>query len=173
MSELLLTILSNSVNVTGLIFLMNYTILPKIKVGLPDIIIVTIALTLVSILSGFLSNMIIAKRNCNNYNPRNAIKQGFIQALYALIGYYMVYFIGFVREPFLTIFGNGKLGYSIGQSFIIVLNIIIAVIISYFSTIKASCQISNEVLEKKLKKLDKYLDEKPVEKKKSYIEVKD
>ena len=173
MSELFLTIFSNSANVTGLIFLMNYTILPKIKVGLPDVIIVTIALTLVSILSGFLTNMIIAKRNCDNYNPRNAIKQGFIQAIYALIGYYMVYFISFVREPFLTIFGNGKLGYSIGQSFMIILNITIAVIIGYFSTIKTSCQISNEVLEKKLRKLDKFLDEKPVQKKKTYIEIKD
>ena len=85
----------------------------------------------------------------------------------------MVYFIDFVRSPFLSIFGDKELGYSIAQSFIIVLNIVIAIIINYYSTIKESCKVDPSILEKKLKKLDKFLDEEPVKEEETFIEVKD
>jgi hypothetical protein len=61
----------------------------------------------------------------------------------------------------LSIIGNNELGYSVAQSFIIILNSITATIINYYTSIKMSCNVSNKKIEVNLEKLDKYLDEKP------------
>ena len=82
-------------------------------------------------------------------------------------------FISFVREPFLELFGEGPLGYSSAHSFLISLNTITATIINFYNTIKIACKVPQKKIEKNFKKLDKYLDKKPVKKQKMEITIKD
>ena len=79
----------------------------------------------------------------------------------------------FVREPFLELFGEGPLGYSSAHSFLISLNTITATIINFYNTIKIACKVPQKKIEKNFKKLDKYLDKKPVKKQKMEITIKD
>ena len=72
----------------------------------------------------------------------------------------------------LQIFGKGPLGFSIAQSFIISLNIIMVTIINYFNSIKSACKVPQKDIEKNLKKLDRYLKKKPKKKKKRLITIR-
>ena len=92
---------------------------------------------------------------------------------YTIIGYLVVYFVSFIRNPFLQIFGNGPLGFSVAQAFIISLNITMATIINYFNSIKTACKVPQKDIEKGLKKLDRYLKKKPKKRKKRLITIRD
>ena len=85
---------------------------------------------------------------------------GLRTTLHSIIGYMLVYFVSFIRNPFLEIFGNKELGYSIAQSFLVVLNTISATIINYYSSINISCKVPQNIIDKNLKELDKYLNKK-------------
>ena len=97
---------------------------------------------------------------------------GLKNILYSLIGYLLVYFVSFIREPFLEIFGDKELGYSIAQSFLVVLNTISSTIINYYSSIQVSCKVPQNVINQNLKKLDTYLNNKTIKKKSKKITIK-
>ena len=130
-------------------------------------------ISIFSFVTGVLISLYSSNRNCKKTNKTKAVKEGIRHIVYAVIGYMIVYFVAFIREPFLEIFGKTPLGYSMAHSFMISLNTITATIINYYGTIKVSCQVDQEKVEKNLRKLDKYLDKKPVKKKAIKIAIKD
>ena len=172
MNGLALSLFLTTINYITAIFITNFFLL-KYFPDVPGIIISVIVLIITSFILGIIISSYASKKNCDKINKTHAIKQGIKHILYAVVGYLIVYFIGFIRNPFLEIFGQEALGYSIAQSFIVVLNSYTATIINYYSSIKVSCKVSQEKIDKNLKKLDKYLDKKPVKKKKELIEIRD
>ena len=112
-------------------------------------------------------------KNCNRVNKKNAFKQGFRHIIYFIVAYLIVFYVSIIRDPFLELFGTGFIGYSIAQSFIVTLNTITATIINYYTSIKVSCKVPQEKIEKELKKLDKFLNKKPTKRKNPKITIKD
>ena len=172
MNGLLLSIITTIIILSGSIFSTNFFLLNMLP-NIPGIIISLISLSISSFLLGLIVSTYASRKNCGKTNKKNAIKMGFKTVIYSVIGYLLVYFVSFIRNPFLEILGNTALGYSIAQSFVIVLNTISATIINYYTSIKVSCKVSQEVIDKNLKKLDIYLDKKPVSKNVEMITVKD
>lgn len=156
---------------TVFIFTVNYFIISKLKKN--EVLIFCLLLSLVSFIFGILIAIYSSKKNCERIDKWNLIRQGLRHIIYSLIGYFLVFYVSIIREPFLNIFGNNTLGYSIAQSFMIVMNSITATIINYYTTIEISCKISQENIDKNLKKLDKFLDTKPKKEKIKEIEIRD
>lgn len=157
------------------IFITNFVIINNLPVSfpIPNIFILLIILSLQSFIMGYHISYNTQYKHCGNQSKKYAIKQGLRHLLYTVIGYLVVYFVSFIRNPFLQIFGNGPLGFSLAQSFIISLNIIMATIINYFNSIKTACKVPQKDIEKGLKKLDRYLKKKPKKKKKRLITIRD
>ena len=171
--QLPILIIFNSIIQIISIFICNYFVLGSISLKYPDIAILTLIFSIVSFILGFLISIYSSYTNCKKFKYRKAILESFRHIVYTLMAYYIIYFVKFVREPFIDLFGNDKFGFSIAISFLIVLNSTISVIVNYFSSIKNACKVSNEKLEKNLKKLDKYLNKKPIKKRKKKIKIKD
>ena len=172
MNGLLISILLTAIMLSGSIFSTNYFLLNMLP-NIPGIVIALIALSITSFILGVIISTYASKTNCDKTDKKNAFKMGLKTILHAVIGYILVYFVSFIRNPFLEVFGDQALGYSIAQSFVIVLNTISATIINYYDSIQISCKVPQEVIDKNLKKLDKYLNKKPTKKKVEMITVKD
>ena len=175
MNGLLVSVIINiSVMIAG-VFSTNFLILKNVSKDfiLPPFVIMILVLSIFSFISGILVSFYSSKTNCKTTNKTKAFKEGGRHIIYALIAYLIVYFVSFIREPFLEILGKGPLGYSCAQAFMISLNTTTATIINYYGTIKASCKVPQEKIEHNLRKLDKYLDKKPVKKEKLEITIKD
>lgn len=157
------------------IFFTNYIVVNNLPLSfpIPNIFIMMIVLSLNTFFTGFYISKNTQETHCGKSSKAYAIKQGLKHLMYGLIGYLIVYFVSFVRNPFLEIFGQGPLGFSIAQSFIISLNIVMVTIINYFNSIKTACKVPQKHIEKNLKKLDKYLNKKPKKKKKRMITIRD
>jgi len=153
------------------IFSINYLVISNIEKN--NILIFTLLLSSISFLFGVIIAIYSSNKNCKRVDKWNLIRQGFRHVFYSLIGYLIVYYIRIIREPFLDIFGDKTLGYSIAQSFIIIMNSITATIINYYQSIEASCKIPQENIDKNLKKLDKYLNEKPKKMQEKKIIIRD
>tara|TARA_B100001094_G_C18163586_1_gene790724 strand:+ start:1710 stop:2228 length:519 start_codon:yes stop_codon:yes gene_type:complete len=160
MNGIFLSILLTIIVLISNIFFNNYFLIKYIK-NVSGLWISIISLSIISFLLGVIISIYASKKNCRKTNKINAIRMGIKTSIYCIVGYFLVYFVSFIREPFLSIIGNNELGYSVAQSFIIILNSITATIINYYTSIKMSCNVSNKKIEVNLKKLDKYLDEKP------------
>ena len=157
------------------IFTTNYIILRNLptSIKIPDIFIYIIILSFISFIIGFTISVYSSKKNCDKMSYLIAIKNAFKHVFYSIFAYFIIYFVSFVRNPFLELFGKNALGYSIAQSFIIILNTTISVIINYYDSMKQSCKVPQSVIDKNLKKLDKYLNKKPNKKQIKTIEIKD
>jgi len=175
MNGLLLSILLNTFISIGSIFLLNYLLLNKIisSSNLPDYILAILILSVVHFLVGITISIFSSMKNCNRVNKKNAFKQGFRHIIYFIVAYLIVFYVSIIRDPFLELFGTGFIGYSIAQSFIVTLNTITATIINYYTSIKVSCKVPQEKIEKELKKLDKFLNKKPTKRKNPKITIKD
>jgi hypothetical protein len=156
------------------IFITNYFILDLFSsTKISPTLVYCSLLSIVTFMIGTGISIYSQKKNCDRINKLASIKEGFRHVIYFLIAYALVYYVSIIREPFLTIFGSGKLGYSVAQSFVIVLNSITATIINYFTSIEKSCKLTQPEIDKNLKKLDKYLDTKPIKKNVKKIEIRD
>jgi hypothetical protein len=174
MNGLLVSIVWVIILYTSGIFGTNYFILDLFKSSkYSPVLIYCVILSLYTFIIGLLIALYSSKKNCNRVDKLNLIKQGLRHVIFFLGGYMLIYYVSFIREPFLTIFGSDKLGYSIAQSFMIVLNSITATIINYYTSIEKSCKVSQTDIDKNLKKLDNYLDKKPEKKYEKKIEVRD
>tara|TARA_B110001450_G_C17586213_1_gene467038 strand:- start:567 stop:1088 length:522 start_codon:yes stop_codon:yes gene_type:complete len=163
MNGIILSILLTIIVLIGNIFFNNYFLIKYIK-NVSGLLLSISSILITSFLLGVIISIYASKKNCKKTNKMNAIRMGIKSCIYSIIGYFLVYFVSFIREPFLSIIGNNELGYSVAQSFIIVLNSITATIINYYTSIKMSCNVTNsKKVEENLRKLDKYLDEKPKE----------
>ena len=162
MNGLILSIISTVLILTGSIFTMNYYLIDLLSV-----------ISIISFLLGLVVSLYSSHINCKKVSKKVAFKMAFKNVLYSLIGFFIVYFVSFIRDPFLEIFGNGKLGFSCGQSFLVSLNTITSTIINYYSSIKTSCKVPQTEIDNNLKSLDKYLNKKPKKKKKTKIEIRD
>lgn len=171
MNGLVISIILCIIFHTTFIFSINYLLISNIKKN--NILIFMLSLSLVSFLFGICVSVYSSNKNCKRVNKWNLLKQGIRHIMYSLLAYFIVFYINIIREPFLDIFGDKTLGYSIAQSFIIVMNSITATIINYYQSIEASCKVSQEQIDKNLKKLDKYLDEKPEKKITKKIQIRD
>ena len=171
MKGLLISIVSCIIIFISFIFSTNYFIISKIKKN--EILIFCSLLSLVSFLYGIVIANYSSNKNCERVDKWNLIKQGFRHVIYSLAAYFIVYYVKIIRDPFLSIFGDNTLGYSMCQSFIIVMNSITATIINYYQSIEASCKVSQDKIDNNLKKLNKYLDEKPVTKEIKKIQIRD
>jgi hypothetical protein len=156
------------------IFFTNFVIINNLPITfpIPNIFILMIVLSIQSFFIGYYISYNTQYEHCGNQSKKFAMKQGLKHLMYSIIGYLVVYFVSFVRDPFLQIFGKGPLGFSIAQSFIISLNIIMVTIINYFNSIKSACKVPQKDIEKNLKKLDRYLKKKPKKKKKRLITIR-
>lgn len=157
MNGVIVSILLTIIILTGNIFFTNYFLIDKFN-NIPQTIISLVSLSIISFLLGIGISVYSSSKKCKKINKTLSIKMGLKSVIYTIIGYLIVYFVPFVSEPFLSLLGETKLGYSIAQSFIIVLNTITCTIINYFQTQKMSCKIPIEKIEKNLKKLDRYLN---------------
>ena len=155
------------------IFITNYFILDLFPSTISPILVYCSLLSIFTFIIGSGISIYSSKKNCDRVNALNVIKEGLRHVVYFLIAYALIYYVSVIREPFFTIFGSGKLGYSVVQSFVIVLNSITATIINYFTSIEKSCKLSQPEIDKNLNKLDKYLDTKPVKKNVKKIEIRD
>jgi hypothetical protein len=167
-------LLSTSISILS-IFFTNFIIVNNLPITfpIPNIFILLIVISLSSFFTGFYISKSTQYNHCGKKDNKYAIKQGIKHIIYSVIGYLVVYFVSVIRNPFLEIFGKGPLGFSIAQSFIISLNLIMATIINYFNSIKTACKVPQKDIEKNLKKLDKYLKKKTRKKKKRLITVRD
>ena len=161
-------------SIISTIFLTNFIIINNLPLNfpIPNIFILIIIISTVSFALGYGISIKAQKENCNRSIKAYAFKQGIKSLLYAIVSYLVIYFITPIRSPFLEIFGNGPLGFSIAQSFMISLNLVIATIINYFNSIKIACKVPQQDIEKNLKKLDKYLKKKFKKKKKRLITIR-
>ena len=174
MNELFICILLIILLYPSIIFTTNYFILDYFKKnGYNTILVFIIILSIFSFISGFLISLYASLKNCEKVNKTNLFLEGIRHIIYFLIAYFMIYYMSIVRQPFLDIFGNGKLGYSMGQSFIVVLNLITATIINYFKSIEKSCAPTEDQIDINLKKLDKFFNKKETKKIEKKIEIKD
>ena len=159
MNDLFYSIVISNILLILTIFSNNYFLINIIKF-IPSISISLISISLVSFMLGYIISINSSNKNCKRNNKIYALKMGFKTTLHSIIGYMLVYFVSFIRNPFLEIFGNKELGYSIAQSFLVVLNTISATIINYYSSINISCKVPQNIIDKNLKELDKYLNKK-------------
>ena len=143
------------------------------KCFIPEVLSIIISLSIFSYISGFIISIYASNTNCKKINKIKAILEGFRNSIYAIIGVLLVYYLKIVREPFLELFSNKLYGKIFAYCFIIILNTTISVIINYYTSIDKSCKIPQKDIEKKLKKLDKYLNKRPSKKTKIMIPIKD
>ena len=162
--ELLIWILTTIFVLTGTLFFINYVLIKKYP-GYSGVLIAISCLSLSSFLLGNIISLSASMASCGRANKRHALKMGLKTLVYAIIGYILVYYIAFLREPFMSLIPNQQLAYTIGQSFIVTLNTITATIINFYSSVKISCRKTAFEIEKNLRPLDKYLNKKPRPKK--------
>lgn len=170
MNGLFLSISLTIILLTSTIFSTNYFLINIFNI--PSILTSILFISIISFILGYVVSIYSSNKNCNRNNKLYAIKMGLKNILYSLIGYLLVYFVSFIREPFLEIFGDKELGYSIAQSFLVVLNTISSTIINYYSSIQVSCKVPQNVINQNLKKLDTYLNNKTIKKKSKKITIK-
>lgn len=72
---------------------------------------------------------------------------------YSIASFIVLYYFDFIKSPFLKLLGNTKLGNTIMQILILVLNTTLIIIINYFSIIDSTCKLDQKDIEKKLKKI--------------------
>ena len=171
MKGLLISIIWTILILMSIIFISNYYIISRLNKH--EILIFCTILSFSSFILGILIALYSSKKNCNSVNKKNLFKQGIRHVVYSLLGYFMVYYIRIIREPFFSIFKDKKMSYSIAQSFIIIMNSITATIINYYQSIDSSCKLSQVEIDKNLKKLDKYLNTKEKKHNTKKIEIRD
>ena len=171
MNGLVISILLTIIILTSNIFFTNYILLDKFNTSQTLVSIVSISI--ISFILGIIISVYSSLKKCKKTDKSLSIKMGFKSMIYSIVGYLIVYFVPFVSDPFLSLLGETKIGYSIAQSFVIVLNTITCTIFNYFQSQKISCKISIEKIEKNLKKLDKYLNKKSYKNVSHKIKIKD
>jgi len=155
------------------VLLTNYILLPNLSFGLPNLFMYMIYGLFVFIPYGYYISTEASNSKCNKVNRNMGVLDGIKAYMYAIGSYLLVYFVSFLKSPFSEIFGNNVKGDSIAEIFYISLNLIICVIMLYFRSAEKNCNVDVETIEKNVKKLDIFLDKKPVKKKGPMIQVKD
>ena len=155
------------------VLLTNYILLPNLSFGLPNLFMYMIYGLFVFIPYGYYISTEASNSKCNKVNRNMGVLDGIKAYMYAIGSYLLVYFVSFLKSPFSEIFGNNVKADSIAEIFYISLNLIICVIMLYFRSAEKNCNVDVETIEKNVKKLDIFLDKKPVKKKVPMIQVKD
>lgn len=141
------------------IFFTNYLLLEIFK-NYSTTLIALISLFIVSFTIGIIVSIYSSHKNCKRIPRLNTLFMGIQTALYSIFGWLLIYFFTFIKEPFIYLLGETKLGYSVAQSFMVVLNLITAIIINYYSSIKVACKIPVHEIEKNVEILKKKLNKK-------------
>lgn len=158
----MLTLLPISVLVTiFVVFFANYVVLEYLNPGkvLPDIALYIATCILFYSLYGYIISLTASYGECRKTNHLNSVWSGIKLSLYAIVTYLVIYFVKPVVQPFNELFGNNKLGDSLGQIFFLGISISIGSLITYFNSTDTNCKLLPAELETNLKELDKYLNQ--------------
>lgn len=157
------------------VFFTNYLLLDKLKFtdAIPDFFLYIIYAVIFYFIYGYSVSLYASNKQCGKTKKTLAIKQGLKSILLPIIVYVVIYFVPQVRRPFNELFGDNRMGNSIAEIVLISLNLTTVTIMNYFDSVKLGCQMSNQELEKKMDKLDKYLNKKSKKKTSKTIEIKD
>ncbi len=158
-----------------IVLIINYILLEQIKVlpNIPDYFKYVIYSFVFYFLYGYLVSYYASKKKCDQTNKTRAIYHGLKSFIYVFVTYTAIYMFLPLRNPFVQLFGENRMGTSITEIFYISLNLLISIITNYFDSVKYNCKVTPDKLKDNLKKLDKYLAKKPVKRRQRNIIVKD
>ena len=169
-----LIVISTIMTIFLIPFSNNFFILPNLPKSLPiPNILIFCAITLFIVIPIAILNSIYASKiKCNKYRFKISFWEAIKVYFWTILGYIGLYFLPFIKNPFLELFGKNALVHSSVEGLFMSLNGFAALIVCFFNSQKKGCELSEQEINKALKKIDKHLNSRGKKTKTRKIKIK-
>ena len=131
-----LIFLTSVMTIFSIPFFNNFLILPNIQslIPLPSFFIYC-AITFFTIIPlGILNSIYASKNKCNKYRFKIAVWEALKFYAWTILGYISLYFLPFIKHPFLELFGKTAIVHSSIEGLFMTLNGFAALIVCFFNS---------------------------------------